>query len=208
MSGFHEVRLPMRLALGAVGGPERQTEIIALASGREVRNAKWARSRRRWNVGSSVTDLASLQALVSFFEARSGRLYGFRFRDPLDFSSAPAGQDVHFEDQIIGYGNGAAQAFQLVKTTVGIERDIVKPVSGSVQIGIDGTAMQDAWSLDETTGIVTFETPPAAGRLLTAGFEFDCPVRFDSDQIQAVIEAYGAGRVATIGLVELIAGAL
>jgi len=203
MTGFHEIRFPMRLALGAVGGPQWQTDVIQLASGREVRNAKWARSRRRWTVGGALTDLASLQALVSFFEARSGQLYGFRFRDPLDGSSAPAGQDVHFEDQIIGYGDGSAQAFQLVKTTAGKERAIVKPVPASVHVGLDGTALQDGWAVDETTGLVTFDTPPAAGSLLTAGFEFDCPVRFDSDQIEAVIEAFGAGCVAAIGLVEL-----
>jgi len=206
MIGFHEVRFPMRLALGAIGGPERQTEIIALASGREVRSAKWARSRRRWTVGGALSDLASLQALVSFFEARAGRLYGFRFRDPLDYSSASAGEDVHFEDQIIGYGDGAAQSFQLVKTTMGVGREISKPDSGSVHIGLDGLLLADGWGVDDTTGIVTFETPPAAGSLLTAGFEFDCPVRFDSDHIQAVIEAFGAGRVTNIGLVELIAG--
>jgi len=84
MSGFHDVSFPMRLALGAVGGPERRTEVLALASGREVRNAVWARSKRRWDVGGAVTDLAGLQALLAFFEARMGRLYGFRFRDPLD----------------------------------------------------------------------------------------------------------------------------
>lgn len=203
MTGFHEIRFPMRLALGAVGGPQWQTEVTALASGREVRATKWARSRRRWTVGGALTDLASLQALVSFFEARSGQLYGFRFRDPLDWSSAPAGQDVHFEDQIIGYGDGGRQAFQLVKTITGVERVIVKPVPGSVQVGLDGTALRDGWAVDETTGLVTFDAPPAAGSLLTAGFEFDCPVRFDSDQIEAVIEAYGAGRVAAIGLIEL-----
>ncbi len=207
MTGFHDVRFPMRLALGAVGGPEWQTDIIPLVSGRDVRNANWSQSRRRWMVGGSLTDLASLQALVSFFDARSGQLYGFRFRDPLDWCSAPAGRDVHFEDQIIGYGDGAQQSFQLIKTTAGIDRTIFKPVAGSVQIGMDGTLMQDGWAVDTTTGLVTFDIPPAAGRLLTAGFEFDCPVRFDSDQIDAVIEAYGAGRVATIGLVELHAGA-
>lgn len=203
MTGFHETSFPMRLALGAVGGPQWQTDITMLASGREVRAAKWARSRRRWTVGGALTDLASLQALVSFFEARSGQLYGFRFRDPLDWASAPAGQDVHFEDQIIGYGDGGTQVFQLVKTMAGIERLIVKPVPGSVQVGLDGTALRDGWAIDETTGLVTFDAPPAAGSLLTAGFEFDCPVRFDSDQIEAVIEAYGAGRVTAIGLIEL-----
>lgn len=208
MTGFHEVRFPMRLALGAVGGPEWQTEIIALASGLEVRNARWARPRRRWDVGGALTDLTSLQALVNFHAARSGRLFGFRFRDPLDFSSAEPGRNTHFQDQTIGTGDGSARSFQLIKAALGSVRDITKPVADTVQIGVDGNLTDTGWTLDHTAGLVTFETPPEIGREITAGFEFDCAVRFDDDQIRAVIEAYGAGRIASIGLSELPVSAL
>ena len=73
-----------------------------------------------------------------------------------------------------------------------------------VMISLDGVQTLSGWTVDTSSGLVTFDAPPAADVVITAGFEFDCPVRFESDQIQAVIEAFGAGRVASVGLVEII----
>jgi uncharacterized protein (TIGR02217 family) len=204
MSGFHDVPFPMQLALGAIGGPERRTEVLALASGREVRNANWSRSRRRWDIGGTITNLTRLQTLIDFFEARSGRLFGFRFRDPLDFSSAVPGANPSHTDQDLGFGDGKQTSFQLRKLSDAHVRDIQKPVLGTVLIGMDGALVENGWSIDASTGTVTFDTPPSDGTLISAGFEFDCAVRFESDQIQAVIEAFGAGRVASVGLIEII----
>ncbi|MFN3212287.1 MAG: TIGR02217 family protein [Henriciella sp.] len=204
MNGFHDVQFPMQLALGAIGGPERRTEVLTLASGREVRNANWSRSRRRWDIGGAITNLARLQTLIDFFEARSGRLFGFRFRDPLDFSSALPGANRHHSDQELGSGDGVQTRFQLRKHSGSYVRDIHKPVPGTVLIGIDGALVDTGWRLDAASGTVTFDTPPSEGALISAGFEFDCAVRFESDQIQAVIEAFGAGRVASVGLIEII----
>lgn len=148
MTGFHEVSFPIHLALGAVGGPERRTEIVTLASGTEVRNAKWSRSRRRWDVGSAITRLADVQALLNFFEARQGRLYGFRFRDPLDHSSALPGLTLSPSDQVIATGDGAATDFQLVKDYGGVVRDIRKPIPGTVRIALDGVEQAGGWRLE------------------------------------------------------------
>lgn len=204
MSDFHDVSFPLRLALGAVGGPERRTEIVTLASGQEVRNAKWARARRRWDVGGAVSDLAGLQALISFFEARMGRLYGFRFRDPIDHSSAPAGEVVSAQDQLIGVGDGVQTVFQLSKDYDGISRTITKPVFGTTRMSLDGTEVSSGWHVEADSGAVIFESAPSNGALIRAGFEFDCPARFESDQIDGVVEAFGAGRVISVGLIELI----
>ncbi|MEL7041750.1 MAG: DUF2460 domain-containing protein [Pseudomonadota bacterium] len=204
MSGFHDILFPMRLAVGASGGPQWPTEIIKLASGKEVRNSKWSRSRRRWDIGSGITNLARLQEVIRFFEARRGPLFGFRFRDPLDSSSAPAGQPPAFEDQVIGVGDGAATQFQLVKDLEDYARKIEKPVLGSVSIGLGGQPQLTGWDIDHQTGIVRFETPPPIDAPVTAGFQFDCAVRFENDQIQGVIEAFSAGRVISLTLVELL----
>ncbi|MCR9194979.1 MAG: DUF2460 domain-containing protein [Hyphomonas sp.] len=203
MTGFHDVDFPIKLALGAVGGPEWKTEIASLASGKEVRNAKWSSSKRRWDVGSAVSSLADLQTLVGFFEARMGRLYGFRFRDPLDHTSAEPGAEVGSEDQFLGIGDGSQSVFQLCKHYGDWTRAISKPVPGTVRVSIDGVEHVSGWTLDTDSSEVRFSLAPTVGAEIRAGFEFDCPVRFENDQINGVIEAFGAGRIVSVALVEL-----
>ncbi len=202
LSNFHEVSFPVPLALAATGGPERRTEVVTLASGAEVRNAAWARSRRRWDVGSAALKLDALQALVDFFEARGGRLCGFRFRDALDDRSCAAGGLPSASDQMIGTGDGAETRFHLVKAYGDHERLILKPVAGSVLVAVDGVAAE--FVVDETTGEVTLDAAPASGAAVTAGYRFDCPVRFDTDRLDVTLEGFGAGKALRVPLVELI----
>jgi uncharacterized protein (TIGR02217 family) len=202
LAQFLEVSLAMPLALAASGGPERRVEVVPLAGGGEARNAVWAGSRRRWDVGSAVTDYTTLQALIAFFEARGGRLHGFRFRDRLDDQSGPPGAAVTPLDQVIGAGNGETASFALEKAYGDWQRRIWKPLAGSVRIAVDGTEV--AASVDTGTGLVTLAEAPAEGAAVTAGFLFDCPVRFDTDRLDVNLEAFGAGRVIRVPLVELI----
>lgn len=107
MAGFHEVQFPLAIAFGSGGGPERRTDIVLLASGHEERNARWADSRRRYNAGTGVRSLDDLDALLTFFEERRGRLFGFRWRDRADWKSCAPGDTVSATDQEIGIGDGA-----------------------------------------------------------------------------------------------------
>lgn len=199
---FHEVSLPIPLALAASGGPERRVETVTLASGQEARNAVWAGSRRRWDIGSAVARVETLHALIAFFEARGGRLHGFRFRDMLDDRSGVLGAEVSPLDQAIGVGDGARAEFALVKHYGGWARRIWKPVAGSVRVAVDGA--EGGFSLDVATGLVTLAEAPAAGAVVTAGFRFDCPVRFDTDRLDVTLEGFGAGRAIRVPLVEVI----
>ena len=202
LNNFHEVSFPVPLALAASGGPERKTEVVTLASGAEARNALWAGSRRRWDVGSAVTRLDTLQTVVAFFEARGGRLNGFRFRDALDDRSCAPGAAVSATDQVIGTGDGGTDTFQLVKAYGGYARRILKPVAGSVVVAVGGAPVSA--SVDTATGLVTLGAVPAEGAVVTAGYRFDCPVRFDADRLDVNLEAFGAGRVLSIPLIELV----
>jgi uncharacterized protein (TIGR02217 family) len=206
---FHEVLFPLDIALKSAGGPERRTEIVALGSGREERNARWAHSRRRYDAGYGVKTLDALSAVVAFFEERRGRLHGFRWRDRLDHSSAAPGAAVTPLDQAIGSGNGAATAFQLVKRYGALapyQRPIVKPAAG-VRVAVDGVEQADgvAFTCDVTTGVVTFLPGhvPAGGAAIRAGFVFDVPVRFDTDYLEVDLSAFAAGSVPSIPLVEI-----
>ena len=206
---FHEIRFPLGIALGASGGPERRTEIVTLGSGREERNSPWAMSRRRYNAGLGLKKLDDIHEAIAFFEARHGRLHGFRWRDRADWKSGSPGASVTPLDQVLGTGDGARAAFQLVKTYVSGEasytREIVKPVAGSLRIAVAGEAMAEGadFSADHTTGIVTFAVAPAEGASVTAGFEFDVPVRFDTDFLDINLAAFEAGSVPDIPVVEI-----
>jgi uncharacterized protein (TIGR02217 family) len=204
---FHEIRFPTAIAFGSTGGPERKTEIVALGSGYEERNAVWASSRRRYDVGSGVRTLDDLQAVVAFFEARLGRLYGFRFKDFADFQSCAPGGTISPTDQAIGTGDGATQAFQLVKTYASgpssTVRAIAKPVAGSVRVAVNGVEVTGPVSVDATTGIVTFTTAPAAGTAITAGYAFDVAARFDTDSLVVNLSSFAAGECPSIPIVEI-----
>ncbi|MDP3400241.1 MAG: DUF2460 domain-containing protein, partial [Brevundimonas sp.] len=112
---FHEVSLPARLAFGSTGGVERRTEVATLASGHERRSTPWASGRRRYLIGSGLRSLDDMAALTAFFEARQGRLYGFRFRDFADFKSCAPGAEPGPGDQGIGTGDGGMTQFPLTK---------------------------------------------------------------------------------------------
>lgn len=201
MTSFHEVRFPARLAFGSGSGIERKTEIVSLASGYERRISPWALGRRRYLIGAGVKSLVDAAELLAFFEAREGRLYGFRFKDFADFKSCALNVNPAATDQAIGTGDGVTAAFQLVKTYGGVARDITKPVSDTVRVAVDGVEV--GFVVDETTGIVTLASAPAAGKAVTAGFEFDTPVRFDSERIDLTLEGVDAGRLTAVSLVEI-----
>lgn len=209
MTAFHEERLPLKLAFGAVGGPERRTEIVTLGSGREERNTPWAHARRRYDISGAVRTLDDLSVLIAFFEARRGRLHGFRFRDFADWRSCPPAATPSALDQVIGAGDGATNTFALVKTYgAGADayiRPIKKPVAASVTIAVGGAALPiGAYSVNEVTGIVTLATPPGAAAAVTAGYDFDTPVRFDTDRLEASLEGFGAGRLVHAPLIEVM----
>lgn len=204
---FHEVRFPDNISRGARGGPERRTQIVELGSGAEERNASWADSRRRYDVSYGIRRADDLHAVVEFFEARLGRLYGFRFKDWSDYKSGLPSRAISDEDQVLGYGTGARTTFQLRKR-YGTDahhwwRTIKKPVSGTVRLGVNGIEQFSGWTVDSTTGLVTFDAAPALGAVITAGFEFDVPVRFDSDLMDVTLDIERLGSITSIALIEL-----
>ncbi|CAN5256626.1 TIGR02217 family protein [soil metagenome] len=201
---FHEVRLPARLAFGSTGGVERRTESVTLASGYERRSTPWAQGRRRYLIGANLRSLDDMAELTAFFEARRGRLYGFRFRDFADFKSCPPAASVSASDQTLGIGDGVRTIFALTKAYGDLGRAVTKPVAGSVRVAVNGAeASESAWSVDPVTGTVGFNAPPATGAIVTAGFQFDTPVRFDADRIEVTLETFGAGRMAAMPLIEI-----
>ena len=212
MAGFNEVRFPTDVALGARGGPERRTDVVTLRSGAEERNSLWADGRRKYQAGYGVKSFAQLEAVLDFFEAQRGRLYGFRWKDRFDYRSCPSPQVPTAFDVGLGVGDGATATFQLQKAYGNTSptpylRPIRKPVPGTVRVGVAGTSrpVDTAWTLDSTTGVVTFLPGhvPAPGAVVTAGFEFDVPVRFDTDTLEVDLGFFEAGQIPNIPIVEI-----
>ena len=170
MNSFHEVRFPDAIAYGATGGPEYLTDIVILQSGFEQRNQSWDSARARYAVSPGIKNRTQAAEVISFFRARKGRAYGFRFKDWSDY---------RVTGQLIGTGNGTQTAFQLTKTyTSGGEnetRPLKKPVSGTVKIYKDSVLQSSGISIDHNTGLVTLTAAPVTGVLITADCELVVP---------------------------------
>jgi uncharacterized protein (TIGR02217 family) len=169
-------------------------------------------SRRRYNAGFGIATLDELHAVVAFFEERRGRLHGFRWKDHADFRSREPSVVPAAQDQMIGTGDGVTAAFQLRKRYgTGLrdyDRAIIKPVAGTVKLAVAGVEQSEGsdFTVDYATGLVTF----AAGHIppdeaaVTAGFEFDVPVRFDTDSLVINLAAFRAGEIPDIPIVEIV----
>lgn len=206
---FHEVRFPASLSFGSVGGPERRTDIVTLANGFEERNTPWAHARRRYDAGFGLRSLDDVEALISFFEARQGQLIGFRWKDWSDYKTCVPSAEVSASDQLIAVGDEVTDRFQLCKTyRSGANtycRPVSKPVAGSVQAAIGGDVLREDidFEIDYETGLMTFGHPPDQDAEVRAGFEFDVPVRFDTDAIMTSISNFQAGEAPNVPIVEI-----
>lgn len=204
---FHDVRFPASISFGSMGGIERRTEIVELVSGHEERNAPWAHARRRYDAGLGVRSLDDLSAVLAFFEARRGRLYGFRWKDWLDHKSCAPSAVPSALDQELGEAGEAATRWRLVKRYGDAEasyaRPIVKPVAGSVRVAVDGVELADGFGIDPASGELVLAAAPPVGASVTAGFEFDVPVRFDTDVLEVNMAAFEAGEIPSIPIIEV-----
>lgn len=206
---FHEVRFPATLSFGSVGGPERRTDVVTISNGYEERNSPWAHSRRRYDAGMGMRSLDDIETLIAFFEARFGQLFGFRWKDWSDYRSSKPSLDITAFDQALETGDGTQTEFALQKTyqsgSYDYIRPISKPVAQTVRVGVNGVELQETtdYAVDLTRGVITFAQAPAAGADVSAGFEFDVPVRFDTDRIQTSIASFQAGEVPNVPIVEV-----
>ncbi len=196
---FVETRFPTDIAYGSAGGPEYFTDIVITHGGYEQRNVNWAQARAKYNVAHGVKTQTQLNTLIAFFRARKGRADGFRFKDWTDFQAI---------DQNIGTGDGVATIFQLRKLYIngGITevRTITKPVANTLAIKFDGIVQNPAdYTLNTANGQVTFSSAPVDDVVITASFEFDVPVRFDTDRLSASLDNYGVYSWGDIPLVEV-----
>lgn len=210
MSGFHDIIFPIKMARGAIGGPMRNAQIFTRANGIEARNTILQNSRRKWNIASRGAPLDELHDLLSFYEARMGQIYAFRFRDPFDNKSCKPSQMPSHLDQEIGIGDGNNKVFALQKTygdaQNSYKRNIRLPVLNSVSISVNGVLKAaNTYNVDYQTGLITFQTAPPNGQSVKSGFSFDCMARFNNDALEISLESPSTGRINDIEIIEVLA---
>ncbi|TWI37087.1 DUF2460 domain-containing protein [Paracoccus sulfuroxidans] len=206
---FHEIRFPANLSFGSVGGPERRTEIVMMTNGHEERRTPWAHSRRRYDAGLGLRSLDDVAGLIAFFEARAGQLHAFRWKDWADYKSSAPAAAPGFLDQEIGTGDGQQKEFRLRKAYASgparYWRPILKPVEGTVLAAVGSDQMREGvdFEVDLSTGVLRFNAPPEQGAMVSAGFEFDVPVRFDTDRIAVSVASFQAGDLPQVPIIEV-----
>lgn len=227
---FREILFSPKYSYGASGGPEFKTKIIENSGGFESRNADWSIARGRWDVSHLLVDSNNTDGwtyLHNFFYAVArGRAYGFRFKwwgdfcadqslwvDASNISNGTIDPTISYLP-LIGTGNASNDEFQLIKKyTIGAysySHTIYKPVADSVRIWVAGTekTVTTDFTYDTTTGLVTFESGsiPDADEEVRAWFEFDYPVRFDTDSLDLAINHYDRSDWTGIPIIEIKSG--
>lgn len=174
---FIDQRLPREIELGAVRREKENLDIVATDGGYEVRNARHSQSMFEYEVSfpPSEFDGTIVAAVKDLFRASRGGLYPFRFRDWDTENSTLTLEEI-------GTGDGTTTAFQITKTTtvggVTAVRNITRPVS-AISVYIDAVLQTSGYSVNYSTGVVTFTSAPTVGQAITVSGSYDIPVRFD-----------------------------
>lgn len=210
--------------VGVKGAPTFDTVIVTTAGGREQRIQNRSRPISKYTIGfaDGSASQADLQELYAFVQVTQGNSLGFRMQDFLDWQSAVApGDDALNPTTGNNHGDSATTVFQLQREYVfgGYQgsagasekstRKITRPISGSVQIwestnsGGTWTQLMSGWTVDTTTGLVTFSSAPATGTWIKGVFQFHVPVRFTQDTMEMMMEGI-IGGAPDIELVEIL----
>lgn len=192
---FDNVRLPDEIERDSQSIPRFQTSVVTLGRGAEQRNVDWSVQRLRFDISYGIQSEEDYHVIRDFFYARLGKARGFLFKDWSDYKA---------KNQPIGVGDGVTTKFQLTKrytSSVTFVRKILAPVGGTVKVYVSGVLTPVTTNL--LTGEITFGVAPVATAPITADFEFDVPVRFDTDELPIQIHIFSAASIGSIELVEL-----
>jgi uncharacterized protein (TIGR02217 family) len=206
VQAFDDVLFPLSIGREASISPAFSTQIVESPSGHERRSSDWADARLSFDAGPGVRSEADMGVLIDFFRARRGAARGFRFTDPYDDRSGAAGAAPSPIDQRLGTGDGVTAEFALMRYYGEGEdaqgRRITRPVAGSIRVAADGVEMTGGW-VYAGLGVIAFDTAPAEGVALTAGYRFDVPVRFAEDRLEINRATFAAGEAPSVPLVEI-----
>lgn len=192
---FLSTEFPSPPGMGTKGGLAFNTSVTQMQGGGEKRNQRWANPLARYEIIVSNAKAIDYYPIVLLFAAAQARTHSWPFKDPLDSVSGAPGSTIAFDDCVIGTGDGILTAFQAVKTyTHGADvysRKVTRLVTATVKSGVDGVEQTEGidWTVDVNTGILTYVVAPLDTLVVTAGFEYRIPCRFDTDNLGTVFAA-------------------
>lgn len=202
---FYPIRIPPTPGFGFTGGPEFQTNVQNIASGREKRNAEWSICRHKYTAPFHNVPEDAYRSIKAVFLIMRGKTHTFLHRDWGDFTAV---------NETFGIGDGVTTVFQLSKmssvlgfpaatyTRVVTKPNVSAPLDIPLVIKADGSVVSP--SVSELDGSVAFGSPPASGAVLTWSGEFDVQVRFDIDYLPYSLDDRNPGGYVTNGSVDLI----
>lgn len=220
MAFLETARFPTNISFGSTGGPRYNTTITVVSSGHEYNNINWEHARHIYDVSTGIRSQSELSDLIKFFHIVRGKGHRFRYKDWSDYKSCDQEDSVTMLDQLIGYGDDITTTYQLLKTydlSYGLinERIINKPVKTTILISVNGILKvedtytdgisnndNDYW-IDYSSGLVTFNAPPAVDLEIRWGGEFDVPCRFDTDELNISLDYDSFSSIPSIPIVEV-----
>ncbi len=195
MTNYHNVRLPDFISIHASGGPHFFTKIATTNSARELRLCERDFAIHKYVVKNCLLSTKKFYQLNSFFRARYGMKYSFRFKDYSDFK---------VENQLL-HANNSFKKFALIKSynNEGFScfRKITKAIENSIQIFIDDQALLLNWHY--SNGFIILTEPLEAQQRLTASFEYDVNTRFCHDYFDYKYNDDGTVLIDNLQIVEV-----
>lgn len=200
MIGFHEIRFPEDVSWGSSGGPVYKTQVFTSHMGYEKRNIDWSQPMMEFNVAYGVKSDDQISRVIEFFNARQGKLFGFRYKNWCNY---------YIKNGPIAVGDGESRRLPIYKMYGFVGsfhyKRLYKIVRGSVRgVVVGGELMIEGedFTVDYDGGEIVFNDPLGYGTtVLAENLEFDEPVRFDEDSIENVIEAYNNNALNNLTLV-------
>lgn len=177
---FTEERLNIGIVEGTTSTITFKEQTLKQGDGSEHRHSKCYAPLQQWQLGDRSNLQDELIYINNFYSRMKKLGSAFRFRDWLDYQGT---------SEALGTGNGVKTNYQLLKQYGTYASPIKKPVSSTVKIYLDGI-QTNSFSVDLTTGIITFNSAPSNGVVITADYEFDKPVEFGEDNITNRLQIY------------------
>jgi uncharacterized protein (TIGR02217 family) len=226
---------PVEYSFGTSGGPAHETVIQQMPGGRGVYLPTVNEPVMRYEVDLSLLDPEHqrLGPLIDFIRARRGSTHGFRLWDYADHSTNAlhigeiSAVDATARHEI-GVGDGTTTVFSLAKTYTesgeSVVRRIEKPMrvaeanlftkvpylrnaTRTVWVWSDGSLQTEGvnYTLDYSTGKITFGTAPTAAKVIEWAGYFVVPVHLGAEAdkfLRLTASSYAQRQTDTLTMVE------